>query len=157
MPPYVAPTRWWPSSPRALGVVTGANKGIGFEIASGLAANAMDVVIAARDVQRGTAAVEALSARPEVRSSGAEVTFVQLDVSSDASVAAFRAELEKKAHQSGGEDEVFVVVVVLSSSSPLSSIVLFFFFPTSTSSPFLYFFPLEKNMEKNEQKQSPFS
>lgn len=104
MPPYVAPTRWWATTqaPRPLGVVTGANKGIGLEIAGGLAANALDVVVAARDERRGTAAVDALRARPEVQSSGASVTFMQLDVSSDASVAAFKAELEKKAQEQGG-------------------------------------------------------
>ena len=58
-------------------LITGANKGLGYETARRLLAEGHDVWIGARDEARGRAAAEALGAR-----------FVQLDVTDDASVAA---------------------------------------------------------------------
>lgn len=58
-------------------LITGANKGLGFEAARRLLADGHDVWVAARDEQRGRAAAETLGAR-----------FVQMDVTDDASVAA---------------------------------------------------------------------
>jgi len=58
-------------------LITGANKGIGHEVARRLLAVGHDVWVAARDERRGRAAAEALGAR-----------FVALDVTDDASVAA---------------------------------------------------------------------
>lgn len=58
-------------------LITGANKGLGFEAARRLSADGHDVWIAARDPERGRAAAEKLGAR-----------FVALDVTDDASVAA---------------------------------------------------------------------
>ena len=58
-------------------LITGANKGLGREVARRLLADGHDVWIAARDETRGRAAADALGAR-----------FVQLDVTDDASVAA---------------------------------------------------------------------
>ncbi len=58
-------------------LITGANKGLGFEAARRLLADGHDVWVAAREEQRGRAAAEALGAR-----------FVQIDVTDDASVAA---------------------------------------------------------------------
>jgi NAD(P)-dependent dehydrogenase (short-subunit alcohol dehydrogenase family) len=57
-------------------LITGANKGIGFEAARQLAAAGHQVWIGGRDVTRGQRAADALAAR-----------FVQLDVTDDASVA----------------------------------------------------------------------
>ena len=58
-------------------LITGANRGLGFEAARRLIADGHDVWMAARDSERGRAAAEDLGAR-----------FVQLDVTDDASVAA---------------------------------------------------------------------
>jgi NAD(P)-dependent dehydrogenase (short-subunit alcohol dehydrogenase family) len=58
-------------------LITGANKGLGYESARQLIEQGNTVYIGARDVQRGEAAAAQLGAR-----------FVQLDVSDDASVAA---------------------------------------------------------------------
>jgi NAD(P)-dependent dehydrogenase (short-subunit alcohol dehydrogenase family) len=58
-------------------LITGANRGLGFEVARQLVAAGHQVWIGARDQARGEQAAETLGAR-----------FVQLDVTSDASVAA---------------------------------------------------------------------
>jgi NAD(P)-dependent dehydrogenase (short-subunit alcohol dehydrogenase family) len=58
-------------------LITGANRGLGFEAARRLIDDGHDVWISARDAERGRAAAEELGAR-----------FVQLDVTDDASVAA---------------------------------------------------------------------
>jgi NAD(P)-dependent dehydrogenase (short-subunit alcohol dehydrogenase family) len=58
-------------------LITGANKGLGFEAARRPIAAGHEVWVAARDAGRGQAAAEELGAR-----------FVQLDVTDDASVAA---------------------------------------------------------------------
>ena len=57
-------------------LITGANKGLGYEAARRLVEAGHDVWVAARDPQRGQAAADALGAR-----------FVTLDVTDDASVA----------------------------------------------------------------------
>lgn len=65
-------------------VVTGANKGIGFEICRQLASNGIFVVLTARDEKRGIEAVEKLKA------SGCDgVVFRQLDVADSASIQSF--------------------------------------------------------------------
>jgi hypothetical protein len=89
---------WAP--PGSVGVVTGANKGIGLEIAAGLAANGLAVVAAVRSEERGRAAVEAIRARasPETK---AVVSFLQLDVASDASVSEFAKKLRVVAPAGG--------------------------------------------------------
>ncbi|XP_038979366.1 salutaridine reductase-like isoform X3 [Phoenix dactylifera] len=62
-------------TPKRIAVVTGANKGIGLEICRQLSSNGVQVLLTARDEERGTAAVEKL------RASGAsDVVFHQLDV-----------------------------------------------------------------------------
>jgi NAD(P)-dependent dehydrogenase (short-subunit alcohol dehydrogenase family) len=63
-------------------LVTGANKGLGWETVRRLAALGWDVFLAARDTARGNAAVA------ELVEDGLEVRFVPLDVTSDESVAA---------------------------------------------------------------------
>ncbi len=64
-------------------LITGANKGLGYETARRLRAAGHDVWIAARDAERGRRAAEELGAR-----------FVQLDVTSEASVAAAAATVQ---------------------------------------------------------------
>jgi NAD(P)-dependent dehydrogenase (short-subunit alcohol dehydrogenase family) len=61
--------------------ITGANKGIGYEVARQLAAQEFIVLLGARDSQRGIAAAQKLSAQGEVH-------FVQIDVSDERSIAA---------------------------------------------------------------------
>ncbi|MFE6282275.1 SDR family oxidoreductase [Streptomyces sp. NPDC057877] len=63
-------------------VVTGANRGIGLEVARQLARRDHHVVLGSRDLAKG----EAAAARIDPR--GTRVTAVQLDVADDASVAA---------------------------------------------------------------------
>jgi NAD(P)-dependent dehydrogenase (short-subunit alcohol dehydrogenase family) len=68
-------------------LVTGANKGIGFEIAAGLGALGYRVAVGARDDDRRDAAVAAL------RADGVDAFGVRLDVTSDEGVAAAVAAL----------------------------------------------------------------
>lgn len=71
-------------------LVTGANKGIGLEIARQLAQTGVSVIIGARDAARGHAAVAELS------SQGLETAFVQLDVLDEASIAAAAATISSQ-------------------------------------------------------------
>lgn len=65
-------------------MVTGANKGIGFEVVKQLLQNGLTVVLTARDVKRGTMAVESL----RHHSGGLNrIVFHQLDVCDPASAA----------------------------------------------------------------------
>lgn len=74
-------------------LITGANKGIGFETAKQLLALGHTVYVGARDVERGEKAAAALGAR-----------FVRLDVTDDASVTAALATV-------GAEEGVLDVLV----------------------------------------------
>jgi NAD(P)-dependent dehydrogenase (short-subunit alcohol dehydrogenase family) len=64
-------------------LITGANKGLGYETARRLIGEGQDVWMAARDVDRGRAAANELGAR-----------FVQIEVTDDDSVAAAAATVE---------------------------------------------------------------
>lgn len=68
---------------KRIAVITGGNKGIGFEISRQLAANGVGVVLTARDVTRGTEAVEKLKASYGL----SDVVFHQLDVTDPSSIA----------------------------------------------------------------------
>ncbi|MFI0420839.1 SDR family oxidoreductase [Spongiactinospora sp. 9N601] len=72
-------------------LVTGANKGIGFAIAQGLGAIGFTVAVGARDDARREKAVERL------RAEGVDAFGVALDVTSDDSVAAAAAAIERTA------------------------------------------------------------
>jgi NAD(P)-dependent dehydrogenase (short-subunit alcohol dehydrogenase family) len=73
-----------------IAVVTGANKGIGLEIARQLGREGVTVWIGARDEARGRAAAEKL------RAEGIDARPLRLDVTDDASTAAAAAEVEKQ-------------------------------------------------------------
>ena len=66
-------------------LITGGNKGLGYETARRLKEQGHQVVIGARDAEKGRQAAEALG-----------VGWVQLDVTSDASVKAAATELEER-------------------------------------------------------------
>lgn len=78
----------------ALAVVTGANKGIGFEIAKQLALNGLTVVLTARDQQRGLNALTQL--KHVTHSTSSRVVFQRLDVCNSDSVSNFAAWLTKE-------------------------------------------------------------
>ncbi|GII81563.1 dehydrogenase [Sphaerisporangium rufum] len=68
-------------SEQSIALVTGANKGIGYEIAAGLGGLGWRVGVGARDAERRESAVEKL------RAAGVDAFGVPLDVTDDASVA----------------------------------------------------------------------
>jgi NAD(P)-dependent dehydrogenase (short-subunit alcohol dehydrogenase family) len=78
-------------SEKTTALVTGANKGIGYEIAAGLGALGWSVGIGARDDERREAAVQKL------RADGVDAFGVPLDVTDDASVAAAARQIEERA------------------------------------------------------------
>ena len=78
-------------SGQTIALVTGANKGIGYEIAAGLGALGWSVGVGARDDERREAAVAKL------RAGGADAFGVPLDVTDDASVAAAAGLIEDRA------------------------------------------------------------
>ncbi|KAG0497244.1 hypothetical protein HPP92_001935 [Vanilla planifolia] len=73
--------RWWSSE--TIAVVTGANRGIGFEIARQLAVYGLHVVMTYRDAERGRQAAE------ELRKECLSISSHQLDMTDPASVASF--------------------------------------------------------------------
>ncbi len=75
---------------KRIALVTGANKGIGLEIARQLAQSGIHVVIGARDQSRGQAAVDRLAAN------GLSTEFVRLDLNDPESIAAAAANIEFK-------------------------------------------------------------
>jgi NAD(P)-dependent dehydrogenase (short-subunit alcohol dehydrogenase family) len=76
---------------RRVAVVTGANKGIGLEIARHLGGEGITVYIGARDEERGREAAEKL------RAEGLDARPLRLDVTDDASVASAAAFVERDA------------------------------------------------------------
>ncbi|KAM4084227.1 hypothetical protein ACB094_08G116800 [Castanea mollissima] len=67
---------------KRIALVTGANRGIGFEISKQLASNGVKVILTARDVKRGNEAVEKLNA-----AGYCDVIFHQLDLEDSASIS----------------------------------------------------------------------
>jgi len=72
-------------SDEKIAVITGGNKGLGFETARRLRAAGQTVYIGARDAERGRAAAEEIG-----------VGFVRIDVTDEESVAEAAAELERR-------------------------------------------------------------
>ncbi|KAL6517879.1 hypothetical protein OROMI_033580 [Orobanche minor] len=79
--PYSDHQRWWTSN--TIAVVTGANRGIGFEIARQLASHGLTVVAASRETSVGEEAVKVL------QEGGLSVVFHQLDIADPSSIEAF--------------------------------------------------------------------
>ena len=75
---------------RRVAVVTGANRGIGFEISRQLARRGYTVILTARDPARGRAAVRVLARE------GLDVTFRRLDVTDAAGIKRFVRHLRRK-------------------------------------------------------------
>jgi NAD(P)-dependent dehydrogenase (short-subunit alcohol dehydrogenase family) len=75
---------------KKIALVTGANKGLGLEMARQLCAAGVTVVVGARDPQKGEAAAEKL------REDGYDAQFLKLDVNKNEDHAAAAAWLEKK-------------------------------------------------------------
>ncbi len=75
---------------KRVAVVTGGNRGIGFEICRQLAGRGLRVVLTSRDAGSGRDARERLAAE------GLDVVFHPLDVDSDDSVAVLAADIEKE-------------------------------------------------------------
>src|ERR1700730_11774633 len=73
-----------------IALVTGANKGIGKEISRQLAAKGIFVLMGARDRERGEKAVA------DLRAQHLPVEFIQIDVTSQASVDHAAAEVERR-------------------------------------------------------------
>lgn len=71
-------------------LVTGANKGLGLEIARQLGQNGVTVVLSARDAAKGEAAVAAL------KSEGIDAHFVKLEVSDESDVNALPGFFQEK-------------------------------------------------------------
>ncbi|GAA4437653.1 SDR family oxidoreductase [Phytohabitans houttuyneae] len=71
-------------------LVTGANKGIGYEIARGLGETGATVLVGARDAERGAVAVEKLSA------DGVDAVALELDVTDPLSITAAAARIERE-------------------------------------------------------------
>ena len=87
--PYEPHQRWWDglAPARAVAVVTGASRGIGYEISRQLAHHGLHVVLASRDAARGRDAAESILREQEA----ASAEWRQLDVADAASVEAFAA------------------------------------------------------------------
>jgi NAD(P)-dependent dehydrogenase (short-subunit alcohol dehydrogenase family) len=71
-----------------IALVTGANKGIGLEIARQIAQAGVKVLVGARNAERGQAAAEALAAQ------GLDATFQHIDLTDAASAAAAAAHID---------------------------------------------------------------
>ena len=67
---------------KRVALVTGANKGIGHEVARGLASSGMIVLLGARSAELGVTAATAL------KSQGLDVRFIEIDVVRPATLAA---------------------------------------------------------------------
>lgn len=76
-------SRWWNDD--AVAVVTGANKGIGYEAARLLASQGVHTVVAARNAEAGAAAASKIAEA----TGNSRVQFARLDIADHASVAGF--------------------------------------------------------------------
>jgi NAD(P)-dependent dehydrogenase (short-subunit alcohol dehydrogenase family) len=90
---------------KLVALVTGANKGIGLQIAKDLSARGFTVVLGSRDLARGEAAA---------RTVGKDARAVQLDVTNDASIAAAAEHIRKEF----GRLDVLVNNAAIASTAP---------------------------------------
>ena len=89
-----------PSSDKPVALITGANKGLGYEVARQLGqTHGMTVLVGARDAARGREAVDKLTAL------GIDARAVPLDVTDPASIEAAATEIER---EFGGRLDVLV-------------------------------------------------
>jgi NAD(P)-dependent dehydrogenase (short-subunit alcohol dehydrogenase family) len=79
---------------KRIALVTGANKGIGFEVARDLARKGFHVFLGARDTEAGEAAAEKL--RKEGEEDYGEITFLKIDVSKPDSIRRAAEEFSRK-------------------------------------------------------------
>lgn len=77
-------------APQTTALITGANKGIGFEVARQLAQRGLRVLVGARDQARGTEAADALRTR------GLSAAFVHMDVTDEDSLARAAREIDER-------------------------------------------------------------
>ncbi len=77
-----------PQTASRIALVTGANKGIGFEIARQLGTDGTRILVGARDADRGQAAVASL------RNDGIDARYVQIDLIEAATIQAAAADVE---------------------------------------------------------------
>ena len=80
---------------KRIALVTGANKGIGFEVARDLARKGFHVFLGARDTEAGEAAAEKLRKEGEKEDYG-EITFLKIDVSKPDSIRNAAEEFSRK-------------------------------------------------------------
>src|SRR5437773_5562751 len=80
---------------KRIALVTGANKGIGFEVARDLARKGFHVFLGARDTEAGEAAAEKLRKEGEKEDYG-EITFLKIDVSKSDSIGNAAEEFSRK-------------------------------------------------------------
>jgi NAD(P)-dependent dehydrogenase (short-subunit alcohol dehydrogenase family) len=73
-----------------IALISGANKGIGYEIARGLGAKQIKVLVGARDKSRGQASVDKLKAE------GVDARFIPLDVTDQGTIQRAAAWIEKE-------------------------------------------------------------
>ena len=73
-------TNMSPAPPQKIALITGANKGIGLEIARQLAENGVHVLIGARDAARGESAAQ------QLRDAGHFAQYLEIDVTDQATV-----------------------------------------------------------------------
>ncbi|XP_073274450.1 uncharacterized protein [Primulina huaijiensis] len=86
--PYSDHQRWWTSD--TIGVVTGANRGIGFEIVHQLALHGLTVILTSRDAEVGEEAAKVL------QEGGLNVVFHQLDIVDPSSIEVFTKWVQEK-------------------------------------------------------------
>ena len=81
---------------KRIALVTGANKGIGFEVVRQLVREGFRVFLAARDEKAGEAAAEKLRAEAGRAEDKANVAFIKIDISSPESIKSAAEEFSKQ-------------------------------------------------------------
>ena len=79
------------SAGKRIALVTGANRGLGFELCRQLAAQDVTVLMGARSAESGEKAADELGS--EDQDKGRDVHFIQLDVSDDASIVSAASQI----------------------------------------------------------------